>query len=112
MIVVPGLAGVEMRETTQPVYDRPFEIADLYEDEDTEHYLIRYPEGLRGRPHTHSAAHTMVVLEGALIANKQRIGPGSYVHFPAGEVMQHEPAPGSHCLFVLIFHGAFDVQPA
>ena len=72
--------------------------------------MVRYPAGLTASRHTHSVAHTIVVLEGALMANGQRLEPGGYVHFPAHTVMHHEPAPGTHCLFVTIFDGPFDVQ--
>lgn len=75
------------------------------------HYVIRYPQGLQWRPHRHTAAHTMVILDGSLIANGRVVGPSSYCHFPAGEVMTHAPAEGSHCLFVIIFDGPFDVHP-
>ena len=53
----------------------------------------------------------MVILDGSLIANGRVVGPSSYCHFPAGEVMTHAPAEGSHCLFVIIFDGPFDVHP-
>jgi hypothetical protein len=33
-------------------------------------------------------------------------------HHPAGVVMHHAPATGESCLFVIIFHGPFDVIPA
>ena len=36
------------------------------------------------------------------------MGPGAYAHFPGGEPMRHQSAEG--CLFVLIFHGPFDVE--
>jgi hypothetical protein len=62
--------------------------------------------------HTHSAAHTMVVLEGDLLANGQRVGPSGYVHFPAGSVMHHAPSEDEDCVFVVIFHGPYDVHPA
>jgi len=52
----------------------------------------------------------MVVLEGSLVANGRVVGPSSYCHFPAGEVMTHAPAPGTSCLFVIIFDGPFDVH--
>jgi quercetin dioxygenase-like cupin family protein len=77
-----------------------------------EHYLVRYPAGLTGRPHQHTAAHTIIVLEGRLEANGRVIGPGSYAHFPAGEVMRHQAAGDCPCLFVLLFHGPFDVRLA
>ncbi|TMB91538.1 MAG: cupin domain-containing protein, partial [Chloroflexi bacterium] len=84
----------------------------LYNDPGSgeEHYLIRYPAGLRGRTHRHTAAHTIVVLEGQLDANGQVIGPGAYAHFPAGEAMRHQAAADGPCLFVVLFHGPFDVQ--
>jgi quercetin dioxygenase-like cupin family protein len=94
------------------IYDKPIELRLLFEDpvSGEEHYLVRYPAGLRGRVHRHSAAHTVVVLEGQLEANGQVIGPGSYAHFPAGEPMQHQAAEDGPCLFVSLFHGSFDVE--
>jgi quercetin dioxygenase-like cupin family protein len=105
-------------ELTQPaaaaaaVYDQPIGIRLLYADPDSgeEHYLIRYPAGVRGRSHRHTAAHTIVVLEGRLDANGQVIGPGAYAHFPAGEPMRHQATQEAPCLFVILFHGPFDVQ--
>jgi quercetin dioxygenase-like cupin family protein len=113
-VIVPALDQVPLRTTEQPIYDQPFELQLLYQDTATgaEHYVIRYPAGLTGTRHTHSVAHTIVVIEGRLMANGEEIGPGSYVHFPANTVMHHEPAAGTHCLFVTIFDGPFDVRPA
>jgi quercetin dioxygenase-like cupin family protein len=93
-------------------YDRPFGLKLLNRDPDSgaDHYLVRYPAGLRGRRHRHSAAHTIVVLEGRLEANGQFIGPHAYAHFPAGEVMRHQAADEGPCLFALLFNGRFDVQ--
>ncbi len=72
---------------------------------------MRYPAQLRARWHRHTAAHTIVVLEGGLEVNGRVIGPGSYCHLPAGEPMHHAPAPGGGCLFVIVFDGPFDVAP-
>ena len=110
--IVDALAALELRETEQPVYDRPFALRLLYEDprSGAEHYLVRYPAGLVARRHRHTAAHTIVVLEGALEANGRTVGPGSYCHFPAGEPMHHGPANGESCLFVIMFDGPFDVE--
>lgn len=71
---------------------------------------MRYPAGLVAQRHRHTAAHTIVVLEGALEVNGQRVGPGSYCHFPAREPMHHAPATGEPCLFVILFDGPFDVE--
>jgi quercetin dioxygenase-like cupin family protein len=60
--------------------------------------------------HRHTAAHTIVVLEGQLDVNGHVIGPDAYAHFPAGEPMRHQAAGNGPCLFVLLFHGPFDVE--
>jgi hypothetical protein len=114
VIISTDLPAVALAPSQLPIYDRPIELALLHRDarSGAEHYLIRYPEGLQSRPHRHTAAHTMVILEGSLEANGQVIGPSSYCHFPAGEVMTHAPSAGTSCLFVLIFDGPFDVLPS
>ena len=101
-------------EPAQPViYDREIGMRLLYEDPHSgaEHYLIHYPAGLNARLHRHTAAQTIVVLEGRLSVNNEIIGPGAYCHFPAGEAMFHAPAGEEPCLFVTIFHGPSDVEP-
>jgi quercetin dioxygenase-like cupin family protein len=110
----PALASMPLEESQPVIYDRPIGLRLLHRDPHSgaEHYLIRYPNGLQAQAHTHMAAHTIVVLEGQLDANGQSLGPGSYCHFPAGEVMHHAPAQGEHCLFVILFDGPFDVTPA
>lgn len=114
--IVDELRSMELAEpaaAAAAVYDRPIGLRLLYEQPGgEEHYLVRYPAGLRGRPHQHTAAHTIVVVEGQLEANGRVIGPGSYAHFPAGQVMRHQAAGDAPCLFVLLFHGPFDVQLA
>jgi quercetin dioxygenase-like cupin family protein len=94
------------------VYDRPIGLKLLYQDQESgeEHYLVRYPAGLKGRAHEHSAAHTIIVLDGKLEANGHTIGPRAYAHFPAREPMRHQAAAEGPCLFVIIFHGPFDVR--
>jgi quercetin dioxygenase-like cupin family protein len=114
-IVVDQLCSLELREPgaqAAAVYDRPIELRLLYEDPTSgqEHYVVRYPQGLKSRLHRHTNAHTIIVLEGRLEANGQIIGPGAYAHFPAGELMRHQATEDGACLFVLIFHGAFDVE--
>ena len=112
--IIDRLRTLELQEpaaASAAVYDRPIGIRALLEDpvSGEEHYLVRYPSGVRGRMHRHTAAHTIVVLEGRLDANGQLIGPGAYAHFPGGEPMRHQGAADG-CLFVLIFHGPFDVE--
>jgi hypothetical protein len=72
--------------------------------------LVRYRARLQGRLHEHSSAHTIVVVDGKLDDNGQIIGPQAYAHFPARQPMRHQTAGNDPCLFVIIFHGQFDVQ--
>src|SRR5262249_61267131 len=107
------LWSTELDRSRSFIYDREIGLRLLYEDPDSgaEHYLIRYPAGLRTRLHRHTAAHTIVVLEGRLEVNDQVVGPGAYCHFPAGEAMRHAPAEGDSCLFVIIFSRPGDPRP-
>jgi len=114
-IIIDELPLLELKQPSAAaaaVYDQPISLRLLYEDPGggEQHYLVRYPAGLKGRPHLHTAAHTIIVLEGQLDANGHVIGPGSYGHFPAGQVMRHQAAGNAPCLFVLLFHGPFDVR--
>jgi len=112
-IIVDDLGSVDLEESQPAIYDRPIGVRRLYRDPKSgaEHYLIRYPAGLTASRHRHTAAHTIVVLEGRLEANGQVIGPSAYCHFPAGQAMHHAPAGGESCTFVTVFDGPFDVEP-
>jgi ChrR-like protein with cupin domain len=114
VIVVEDLDAQATPATRQPIYDQEFGILALHQDKasGSEHYLIRYPAGLKAQPHRHTAAHTIVLLEGALEVNGRVVRAPSYCHFPGGETMHHAPADGGGCLFVIVFDGPFDVQLA
>ena len=82
MIAIENLPSLELEppgSAAAAIYDRPIGSRELNEDQQTaeEHYLIRYPAGTRGRAHRHTAAHTIVVLEGRLEANGRVFGPGA-----------------------------------
>jgi quercetin dioxygenase-like cupin family protein len=104
--------SVKMDQGQPAIYDRPIGMRLLYTDPNSgaEHYLIRYPPGLTAQLHRHTAAHTIVLLEGRLFVNDRVVGPGAYCHFPAGEPMFHGPAGEEACLFINIFHGPSDVE--
>jgi quercetin dioxygenase-like cupin family protein len=110
-IIEDGLGTLELEGSHPVIYDREIGVRLLYEDpvSGAEQYIIRYPEGLQNRLHRHTAAQTVIVLEGRLVVNGRTIGPGSYAHFPAGEPMKHEPAPGEACVFVSLFDGPVDM---
>jgi quercetin dioxygenase-like cupin family protein len=111
-VIHPDLKGIPLRTTEQPAYDQPFELQLLYQDQRTgaEHYIVRYRPATRARSHRHTAAHTIVVLDGQMTVDGQRLGPGGYAHHPGDTPMVHEPAADEGCTFVLIFDGPFDLR--
>ncbi|MGC2192756.1 MAG: cupin domain-containing protein [Candidatus Dormiibacterota bacterium] len=104
---------MQLEESQPVIYDIPVGLRMLYLDPRTgdEHYLVHYPKGMRAARHHHTAAHTIVVLDGALEVDGQIIGPGSYCHFPPMTSMRHQPAEGHDCRFITVFHGPFNVFP-
>ena len=111
-VIHPDLNAIPLRTTEQAAYDRPFELEMVFHDQRTgaEHYVVRYRPGTRARPHRHTAAHTIVVLDGHMMVDGQLLGPGGYAHHPGETTMLHEPAAGESCTFVLIFDAPFDLQ--
>ena len=83
-IIVDRLRAAELESTHSVVHDAEFGVRLLYQDPHSgaEHYLVRYPAGLGARVHRHTAAHTIVVLEGR--ARHQRRGhrPGRLLPLP------------------------------
>jgi len=113
MMMVADLRSIELGKSRPIIYDRDIGLRLLMRDDETgaEHFLAEYPPGLEAKAHRHTVAHTIVVLDGRMLVNQEEIGPGSYCHFPAGEVMRHAPVGEHACLFVVMFHGPFDVEP-
>jgi hypothetical protein len=111
-VIVPDVRTVPLRASVQEIYSEPIELQQLYLDprSGAEHYVVRYPSTLTASWHRHSVAHTIVVIEGELLANGEALGVGGYAHFPAGAAMHHAPVPGVGCTFIIIFDGAFDVE--
>lgn len=111
-LVVGDLLALGTEPSQPEIYDRPVGVRLLHEDPRTgaEHWLVRYPAGLVERWHRHSAAHTVVVLEGALDVDGVRVGVGGWCHFPAGSAMHHVPADGGGCTLITVFDGPFDVE--
>ena len=55
--------------------------------------LVRYAAGAVNPSHVHTEGHGMYVLSGQLVTHKGTFGPGTFVWFPAGELMWHGATP-------------------
>lgn len=69
--------------------------------------LVRYPAGVINPAHTHPCGHGMYVLEGTLVTHDGQFGPGSFVWFPEGQVMEHGASPAGDVVVVFITNKPF-----
>ncbi len=85
---------------------------DLVEDPETHVTvrLVRYGAGVTNTWHTHPCAHGMYVLEGTLVTHAGRYGPGSFVWFPEGMVMEHGATPDHDVVVLFITNKAFEIH--
>ena len=72
--------------------------------------LVRYPAGAINPRHTHPCAHGMYVLEGTLVTQSGQYGPGHFVWFPEGCVMEHGAAAGGDVTVLFITNKRFDIH--
>ena len=84
----------------------------LYEDPDTgaDIRMVKYPAGVINPTHTHPCGHGMYVLEGTLVTHKGSYGPGSFVWFPEGEVMEHGASPAADVIVLFITNKTFRID--
>ena len=72
--------------------------------------LVRYPAGVVNPNHTHPCGHAIFVLEGNLLTHKGTFGPGSFIWFPEGEVMEHGATQDEDVTVLLVSNKAFDIS--
>jgi quercetin dioxygenase-like cupin family protein len=72
--------------------------------------LVRYPAGVINPAHTHPCGHGMYVLEGTLVTHKGAFGPGCFVWFPEGEVMEHGASAEGDVVVVFITNKPFRID--
>jgi quercetin dioxygenase-like cupin family protein len=84
---------------------------DLFSEPETgmEVRLVRYPAGLIVPLHTHPCGHGMYVLEGRLKTHEGSYGPGSFVWFPEGELMEHGATADGDTTVLFITNKRFDI---
>ena len=72
--------------------------------------MIRYPKGVLNPAHTHPCGHGIFVLEGTLQTHGGTYGPGSWVWFPQGEVMEHGATIDADVVGIFITDGPFEIH--
>ena len=85
---------------------------ELFDDPETGMMirLVRYPAGIINPSHTHPCGHGMYVLEGNLVTHQGTYGPGVFVWFPEGEVMEHGASPEGDVTVVFITNKRFRID--
>ena len=85
---------------------------DLFSEPETgmEVRMVRYPAGLIVPLHTHPCGHGMYVLEGTLQTHEGSYGPGSFVWFPEGELMEHGATADGDTTALFITNKPFDIS--
>jgi quercetin dioxygenase-like cupin family protein len=64
-------------------------------------------DGLR---HHHPCGHGIYVLDGTLNTHMGTYGPGNFVWFPEGGIMEHGATADADCTFLFITNKTFDIH--
>ena len=91
---------------------RPIYRKNLIQDPETgmEVRLVRYPAGAVNPRHTHPCAHGMYVLEGRLVTHDGEYGPGHFVWFPEGSVMEHGATATQDVTVLFVTNKPFEIH--
>lgn len=111
-LTVVSSSDIPWEERPNERIGRPLFRKELFIDPDTgmEVRLVRYPAGVINPRHTHPCAHGMYVLEGTLVTHAGQFGPGSFVWFPEGQVMEHGASPAGDAVVVFITNKPFRID--
>ena len=74
--------------------------------------MIRYEAGFTNPWHRHNCAHGIYVLEGSLRTHQGTFGPGSFVWFPEGMLMEHGATDDAAVTTLFITNKPFDIRYA
>jgi quercetin dioxygenase-like cupin family protein len=112
----PSLTAIDTRalpweehfnETLGKMIYRKQLLVDL--DTGMEIRLVRYNAGVLNTWHTHPCAHGLYVLEGTLVTHEGNYGPGSFVWFPEGLLMQHGATVDEDVTVLFITNKPFEI---
>jgi quercetin dioxygenase-like cupin family protein len=99
-------------QRTNPHLPAPIFRKVLHTDAETGVFfqLVRYPRGVINPSHTHPCSHAIYVLEGTLATHRGSYGPGAFVWFPEGEVMEHGAGTDGDVVVLLVSNKPFEIQ--
>lgn len=91
---------------------RPMFRKGLINDPDTgmSVQVLRYPAGFINPRHTHPCSHGIYVLEGTLVTYEGSYGPGSFVWFPEGLIMEHGATASTDVTLLFITNKRFAIN--
>jgi len=72
--------------------------------------LLRYPAGVINPSHTHPHPHGFYVLQGQLVTSRGTFEPGTFVWFPAGEVITHGAGTKEDMVAIFISGAPFKID--
>jgi quercetin dioxygenase-like cupin family protein len=72
--------------------------------------LVRYPAGVINPQHTHPCGHGMYVLDGNLVTHQGTFGPGTFVWFPEGDLMEHGASADGDVTVLFVTNKAFRID--
>jgi quercetin dioxygenase-like cupin family protein len=72
--------------------------------------VIKYTAGFTNIWHRHNCSHGMYVLDGILKTHAGEFGPGSFVWFPQGMLMEHGATEDNDVTLVFITNKPFDIR--
>lgn len=110
--VVADANSLDWTEVLVDHIGRPFHIKGLFSDPDTgmSVTLLRYPAGLLNPLHTHPCGHGMYIVEGELRTHRGIYGPGNFVWFPEGEIMEHGATAEGDVVALFITNKPFQID--
>ena len=74
--------------------------------------MIKYEAGFTNPWHRHNCAHGIYVLEGTLKTHAGTFGPGNFIWFPEGMLMEHGATEDGDVTTLFITNKPFDIRYA
>ena len=111
-LVVVDANGIPWAEVFNDKIGRALLRKELFTDPETgvSIRLVRYPAGVINPLHTHPCGHGMYVLEGDLVTNQGTFGPGTFVWFPEGAVMEHGASAAGDVTVLFVTNKVFRID--